>query len=165
MIGPSTHRKLVLLALAASFLLTVLIIAGSRNLEHYDSALFGYTIASVVAFGAIVFRYAVWLQRPATRVYWRRGWKLYLQREKFLQNTASAAKTLATNLYWINMGAVAITTLAGARLIIAAPEWPVLHDFMPFSKVPLSSFGRQGHGGFHCSSYLAFGGTSIKDFL
>src|SRR5215831_6963824 len=98
MISESTNRKPVLLGLAASFLLTILIIAGSRNLEHYDSALFGYTIASVVAFGAIVFRYALWLQRPATRVYWRRGWKLYLQRQKFLQNTASAAKTLATNL-------------------------------------------------------------------
>lgn len=36
--------------------------------------------------------------------------------------------------YWINMGAVAITTLAGARLIIAAPEWPVLNDLMPFLK-------------------------------
>src|SRR4026209_2840784 len=98
MTSPSTNRKPVLLALAASFLLTILIIVGSRNLEHYDSALFGYTIASVVAFGAIVFRYAIWLQRPATRVYWRRGWKLYLQRERFLQNTAGAAKTLATNL-------------------------------------------------------------------
>jgi hypothetical protein len=84
--------------LAAAFLLTILIVAGSRNLEHYDSALFGYTIASVVAFGAIVFRYAIWLQRPATRVYWRRGWKLYLQREKFAQNTANAARTLATNI-------------------------------------------------------------------
>jgi hypothetical protein len=92
------HRKPVLLALAGSFLLTVLIIAGSRNLEHYDSALFGYTIASVVAFGAIVFRYTLWLQRPATRIYWRRGWKLYLQREKFVQNTASAATTMVTNL-------------------------------------------------------------------
>src|ERR671913_312356 len=95
---PSNNRKPLLLALAASFLLTVLIVVGSRNLEHYDSALFGYTVASVVAFGAIVFRYAIWLQRPATRVYWRRGWKLYLQREKFLQNTAGAARTLATNL-------------------------------------------------------------------
>ncbi len=46
----------------------------------------GYTIACVVAFGAIVFRYAIWLQRPATRVYWRRSWNLYLQREKFWQN-------------------------------------------------------------------------------
>ena len=87
----------VLLGLGASFLLTVLIIVGSRNLEHYDSALFGYTVASVVAFGAVVFRYAIWLQRPATRVYWRRGWQLYLQR-KISSEHASAAKTVATNL-------------------------------------------------------------------
>ncbi|HEU5130816.1 MAG TPA: hypothetical protein VFT26_01890, partial [Pyrinomonadaceae bacterium] len=92
-------RRPILLALGASFLLTVLIIVGSRNLEHYDSALFGYTIASVIALGAVVFRYAIWLQRPATRVYWRRGWQLYLQRERFVQNTASAAKTVATNLF------------------------------------------------------------------
>ena len=42
--------------------------------------------------------------------------------------------TSLTPPYWINMGAVAITTLAGARLIIAAPEWIVLNDFMPFLK-------------------------------
>src|SRR6476646_5341463 len=84
--------------LVASAVLSALVVIGSRNLEHFDPALFGYTIASVVAFGAIVFRYAIWLQRPATRVYWRRGWKLYLQREKFVQNTANAARTLATNL-------------------------------------------------------------------
>jgi uncharacterized membrane protein YedE/YeeE len=62
------HRPAVLLALAASTGLTVLIIVGSRNLEHYDAALFGYTVASVVAFGAVVFRSAIWLLRPATRV-------------------------------------------------------------------------------------------------
>ena len=36
--------------------------------------------------------------------------------------------------YWINMGAVAITTLAGARLIIAAPEWNFLAEISPFIK-------------------------------
>jgi len=36
--------------------------------------------------------------------------------------------------YWINMGAVAITTLAGARLIIAAPGWPLLNELAPFLK-------------------------------
>lgn len=36
--------------------------------------------------------------------------------------------------YWINMGAVAITTLAGARLIIAAPGWPLLNELIPFLK-------------------------------
>jgi len=36
--------------------------------------------------------------------------------------------------YWINMGAVAITTLAGARLIIAAPSWSLLSEVVPFLK-------------------------------
>lgn len=36
--------------------------------------------------------------------------------------------------YWINMGAVAITTLAGARLIIAASEWSFLEEISPFLK-------------------------------
>jgi tellurite resistance protein TehA-like permease len=36
--------------------------------------------------------------------------------------------------YWINMGAVAITTLAGARLIIAATGWSLLRDVLPFVK-------------------------------
>lgn len=36
--------------------------------------------------------------------------------------------------YWINMGAVAITTLAGARLIIAAPTWSLLDEILPFLK-------------------------------
>src|SRR2546421_3922429 len=36
--------------------------------------------------------------------------------------------------YWINMGAVAITTLAGARLILAAPAWNFLGEIAPFLK-------------------------------
>lgn len=93
-----SHRSAILKGLAASAVLTALIILGSRNLEHYDAALFGYTVASVVAIGAVVFRYAIWLQRPATRVYWRRGWKLFLERKSLLTNTTSAAKTVVGGL-------------------------------------------------------------------
>jgi hypothetical protein len=96
--APRTHLRPTLSGLAASALLTLLVVVGSRNLEHYDSALFGYTVASVVAFGAVVYRYSVWLQRPATRIYWRRGWQLFRQRKKFLANTASAAETATKNL-------------------------------------------------------------------
>ena len=92
------HRRPVLLALAASARLTLLIIIGSRNLEHYDAALFGYTVASIVAFGALVFRYSIWLNRPTTRVYWKRGWQLFRNRRKLAANTASAARTLTHNL-------------------------------------------------------------------
>ena len=93
-----SNRRAVLLGLGASAALTALIIIGSRNLEHYDAALFGYTVASVVAFGAVVYRYALWVRRPATRRYWNRGWQLFRERKKFLTNTASAAKTIAGNL-------------------------------------------------------------------
>lgn len=34
--------------------------------------------------------------------------------------------------YWINMGAVAITTLAGSLLMLRAPESPLLTDLLPF---------------------------------
>ena len=91
-----THPTVM--GLTASAVLTLLVIVGSRNLEHFDSALFGYTVASIVAFGAIFFRYAMWLQRPATRTYFRRGLQLFFQRKKFARNTADAAGTVATNL-------------------------------------------------------------------
>ena len=42
--------------------------------------------------------------------------------------------TTLTPPYWINMGAVAITTLAGARLILAARDWGFLTEILPFLK-------------------------------
>jgi tellurite resistance protein TehA-like permease len=36
--------------------------------------------------------------------------------------------------YWINMGAVAITTLAGSTLILNAGQWSLLHELLPFLK-------------------------------
>jgi len=96
--GNVNYRRPTYLGILASGLLTVLVIVGSRNLEHFDSALFGYTIASIVALGAIVFRYAVWLQRPATRTYWLRGWNLFRDRKKLLKNTATAAETVGKSL-------------------------------------------------------------------
>lgn len=39
-----------------------------------------------------------------------------------------------TPLYWINMGAVAITTLAGSTLILRASQWTLLAELSPFLK-------------------------------
>lgn len=36
--------------------------------------------------------------------------------------------------YWINMGAMAISTLAGSLLILNAPDAPFLHSLLPFLK-------------------------------
>ncbi len=98
-----THTKFyyfhpTIIGVAASAVLTLLVIVGSRNLQNFDSALFGYTVASVVAFGAIFFRYALWLQRPATRIYFRRGLQLFFQRKKLAKNTVTATKAVGKNL-------------------------------------------------------------------
>src|SRR5215510_13932488 len=98
LVTTTSRRRSVLLGLAASALLTGLVIIGSRKLEHYDPALFGYTVASIVAFGALVFRYTLWIQRPATRVYWRRGWHLFRDRRSFVENSTSAVLTFVRNL-------------------------------------------------------------------
>jgi tellurite resistance protein TehA-like permease len=37
-------------------------------------------------------------------------------------------------LYWVNMGAAAITTLAGGRLILASGEWTFFQEILPFLK-------------------------------
>src|SRR3546814_5146434 len=42
--------------------------------------------------------------------------------------------TLFRSPYWINMGAMAISTLAGARLIANAPDAPWLDGLLPFLK-------------------------------
>ena len=57
--------------------LAILIVAGSRNLQHFDAALVGYTFAVLFATFAIVYRYSMWLQRPPTRRYWIRGWQVF----------------------------------------------------------------------------------------
>ncbi len=92
------YRQPTIIGLIASATLTAMVIVGSHFLLHFDSKLFGYAIASVVAIGAIAFRYALWLQRPATRIYWKRGWQLYLQRQELAKNTVTAAQSFASNL-------------------------------------------------------------------
>jgi tellurite resistance protein TehA-like permease len=36
--------------------------------------------------------------------------------------------------YWINMGAVAVSTLAGSLLVLASPDSPIVRDVLPFVK-------------------------------
>ncbi|HLX61141.1 MAG TPA: tellurite resistance/C4-dicarboxylate transporter family protein [Planctomycetota bacterium] len=46
----------------------------------------------------------------------------------------SMTRDTLTPSYWINMGALAITTLAGSRLILAADQWPLLLELRSFLK-------------------------------
>src|SRR2546423_9338734 len=69
--------------------LAVLIVAGSRNLSHFDAALVGYTFAVLFAAFAIAYRYAMWLQRPPTAMYWQRGWQVFFRPRDLARNLVS----------------------------------------------------------------------------
>ena len=58
-------------------ILAAMIVAGSRNLQHFDAALVAYTFATLFATFGIAYRYAMWLQRPPTKIYWRRRWQVF----------------------------------------------------------------------------------------
>lgn len=67
-------------------ILGVLIVIGSRNLAHFDAVLVPYTFATLFATFGLTYRYAMWLQRPPTAVYWRRGWQAFFKRGLRLRN-------------------------------------------------------------------------------
>src|SRR5438874_11964891 len=53
------------------------IVLGSRGFKDFDPALVSYAGASVFSAFGIGYRYSMWLRRPPTRLYWRRGWQLF----------------------------------------------------------------------------------------
>jgi hypothetical protein len=65
-------------AMALTVILGALIVFGSRDLNHFDAALVGYTFATLFATFGITYRYSMWLQRPPTKMYWYRGWQVFL---------------------------------------------------------------------------------------
>ena len=77
--GPSVvHASAWGVAVAA--LVVAAIVVGSRRLRDFDAALVSYAGASVFSAFGLGYRYAMWLRRPPTRLYWWRGWQLFLRR-------------------------------------------------------------------------------------
>ncbi len=69
-----------------------LIVLGSRNLADFDAALVGYTFATLFAAFGIAYRYAMWLQRPPTALYFQRGWQLIFRPDHFAGNIVELAR-------------------------------------------------------------------------
>jgi hypothetical protein len=84
--------------IVATLILAVLIVVGSRNLSHFDAVLVGYTFATLFAVFGITYRYSMWLQRPPTALYWRRGWQVYFKREHRLVNFKNWCNRIANDI-------------------------------------------------------------------
>ena len=106
--------KAIIWGVTLTIITALMIKIGSRNLEEFDAALVGYTFAVLFAIFGITYRYVMWLQRPPTRPYWRRGWSVFLA-PRFV---ASASRTGAWTLTLVGLGRQLLRA-AGGRAAIA----------------------------------------------
>jgi hypothetical protein len=123
--------------------LAALIVAGSRNLAHFDAALVGYTFATLFAAFGITYRYAMWLERPPTRMYWRRGWQFFLAPRHLSRNVTLAARRavveLAGNRFIFRRGALrgaAHWLIMWGCIAAAAITFPLVWGWIHFETVP-----------------------------
>ena len=134
-------------AFGYAFLFTVvlvaLIIIGSRQLSHFDAALVAYTFASLFAVFGLTYRYAMWLQRPPTALYWTRGWQVFFRRGHRRRNASLWVRRLTSEfaansfifkrskLRWLaHMG------IMWGCVIAAAITFPLVFGWMSFESVP-----------------------------
>lgn len=92
-------RRAAAWGLLTTAILAVLIVIGSRNLAHFDAALVAYTFAVLFATFGLTYRYAMWLQRPPTGLYWRRGWQAFFQRGMRLRNVGSWFRRVGSEVF------------------------------------------------------------------
>jgi hypothetical protein len=129
--------------LLTTALLGVLIVVGSRSLDHFDAALVGYTFATLFATFGITYRYAMWLQRPPTRMYWRRGWQVFLSPRflgaNLIQLVRRAVIEFAANRFIFRRGRLRGTThwlIMWGCVIAAAITFPLVWGWIHFETIP-----------------------------
>jgi nitrate/nitrite transporter NarK len=128
---------LVTLSLAAA------IVVGSRNLQHFDAALVAYTFATLFATFGISYRYAMWIDRPPTRMYWRRGWEAFFARGMRARNLATLGgrvlSDLAANRFIFQRGrsrGLAHWLIMWGCILAAAITFPLVWGWVHFETVP-----------------------------
>jgi hypothetical protein len=84
--------------LVASSLIAAIFV-GSRGLKDFDPALVSYAGASVFAAFGIGYRYSMWLRRPPTRLYWYRGWQLFMQPRQLPGNILHLGRIFWNNIF------------------------------------------------------------------
>src|SRR5580765_2632642 len=127
----------------ATAILAALIVTGSRNLDHFDAALVGYTFATLFATFGITYRYAMWLRRPPTRMYWRRGWSVFLTPRligaNFLEGLRRLSLEFAANRFIFRRSrsrGVAHLLIMWGCVLAAAITFPLVWGWIHFESLP-----------------------------
>ncbi len=135
--------KATITGLIATAVLLVLVLLGSRNLLHFDAALFAYLFATVFAVFGIAYRYSMWLQRPPTALYWRRGWQVFLDPRGMGRNLARfpglLIRRFAINDFIFERGwhrGIAHWLIMWGCILAAAITFPLVFGWIHFQTLP-----------------------------
>jgi nitrate reductase gamma subunit len=120
-----------------------MILTGSRNLAHFDAALVAYTAAVLFATFGLTYRYAMWLQRPPTAVYWKRGWQTFLKSGHRSRNLRAWVSHIFNDIL-INRFILARDKLRGLThllimwgcIIAIAITFPLVFGWLHFESIP-----------------------------
>jgi hypothetical protein len=126
-----------------TLLLGILIVIGSRNLSHFDAALIAYTFAVLFATFGLTYRYAMWLQRPPTAIYWKRGWQVFFRRGARSRNLVEWVKRIVSDIL-LNRFILARDWLRGVThllimwgcIIAIVITFPLVFGWLHFESVP-----------------------------
>ncbi len=139
-------REVVIAAMWGAFVtgaLAVLIVIGSRNLAHFDAALVPYTFAILFATFGITYRYSMWLQRPPTATYWRRGWQAFLSPGRFGRNLVLwpgrvFTDILITRFIWLRgrLRGLAHFLIMWGCILAVLITFPLVFGWLHFDSVP-----------------------------
>lgn len=129
--------------LIVTALLAVAVIAGSRNLEHFDAALVAYTFAILFATFGLTYRYGMWLSRPPTALYWRRGWQAFFRRGVRSRNlngwVRRVASDVAANRFILRrdrLRGVTHLLIMWGCILAALITFPLVFGWLYFRPVP-----------------------------
>lgn len=126
-----------------TIMLGLLILIGSRNLAHFDAALAAYTAAVLFATFGLTYRYVMWLQRPPTAVYWKRGWQTFGKSGHRTHNLRAWISHLI-NDFLINRFILARDKMRGIThllimwgcIIAIAITFPLVFGWLHFESIP-----------------------------
>src|SRR5262252_7723820 len=130
-------------ALIVGGVLALLVVVGSRNLAHFDAALVAYTFATLFAAAGLTYRYAMWLQRPPTAVFWRRGWQTFFRSGRLGGNAMLWVRRVAgrfafNDFIWKrdHRRWLAHMAIMWGCVLAAAITFPLVFGWLSFETIP-----------------------------
>jgi hypothetical protein len=161
---------------ANTMVLALAIYFGSGRLKHFDPMLLGYCLATLFACFGITYRYAVWLEVPATQVYWQRGWQLFFRRRGFWRHKLLNVRTLVSNLFMQGFVARRGLKRYGAHILIVwgclisfAVTFPLVFGWVHFTALDDHTyramvFGIPAPNAFNVHSFLGWSTFHVLDY-